>query len=112
MQALEAENQSKHSYLAELQRVHEEERKKSRRYLHALEQDQEVGAYTVCCAMCVCDMCARSAVSDVCTVQWAVVALGNVPVGTFCPIRCECTVLTAVTDVVRMCDAVLLRRSC
>jgi hypothetical protein len=41
-QALEAENQSKHSYLAELQRVHEDERKKSRRYLHALEQDQEV----------------------------------------------------------------------
>jgi hypothetical protein len=41
-QALEAENATKHSYLLELQRTHEEERKKSRRYLHALEQENEV----------------------------------------------------------------------
>lgn len=58
-QALEAENQSKHSYLAELQRVHEEERKKSRRYLHALEQDQEVGAlYCLLCDVRVRYVCA------------------------------------------------------
>jgi hypothetical protein len=45
-QALEAENTTKHSYLLELQRTHEEERKKSRRYLHALEQDNEVRPFT------------------------------------------------------------------
>jgi hypothetical protein len=39
---LEAENATKHSYLLEMQRTHEEERKKCRRYLHALEQDNEV----------------------------------------------------------------------
>lgn len=43
-QQLESENThpNKVRYLAELMKVHEEERRKSRRYLHALEQDNEV----------------------------------------------------------------------
>lgn len=44
VQALENENLNKHGYLLELIKVHDEERKKSRRYLHALEQDAEVRA--------------------------------------------------------------------
>ena len=41
-QEIESENTSKLSYLAELMKTHEEERRKSKRYLHALEQDNEV----------------------------------------------------------------------
>lgn len=42
LQELEAESAARPCHLAELQRAHEEERKKARRYLHALEQDNEV----------------------------------------------------------------------
>jgi len=47
LQQLESENThpNKVRYLAELMKVHEEERRKSRRYLHALEQDNEVGCF-------------------------------------------------------------------
>jgi len=44
LQELESDNThpNKVKYLAELMKLHEEERKKSRRYLHALEHDNEV----------------------------------------------------------------------
>lgn len=44
IKALEQENSTKQTYLKELRKVHGEERKKAKRYLHALEQDNEVSS--------------------------------------------------------------------
>ena len=42
LQAIELENVQKTSYLEELQKVHREERRKAKRYLDALQRDNEV----------------------------------------------------------------------